>query len=133
VETTISRKAGGVVFSPLDYPGIGPVRFFAENQKYLFLRTVGRKRHSDRPEVNFESADPTREFFFILDQSDEQVLGPLSASEFETRITQLVSDLNWKRPRPFWPVLVLGLVAVTFVVFISVSAFVLTRVKQKQE
>ena len=131
VETVIARKAGGIVFSPLDYSGIGPVRFFAENDRYLFLKTVGRKRYSDRPENDFEGADSTKQFLFILDQSSEQVVGPLSVSEFEDRTSQQVSDLDWKRPRPIWPLFIRGLATIGLLVLICASAFVLRKMPTK--
>ena len=111
--------------------GIGPVRFFAENDRYLFLKTVGRKRYSDRPENDFEGADSTKQFLFILDQSSEQVVGPLSVSEFEDRTSQQVSDLDWKRPRPIWPLFIMGLATIGLLVLICASAFVLRKMPTK--
>ena len=78
VETVITAAGGSIIFSPLDYDGIGPIRAYADDSGYLILRTVGRE---NRPEA-LEGPIENQTWYFTIDRSTDIVEGPFSPEIF---------------------------------------------------
>ena len=94
-ETVISRSSR-VVFSPLDYPEVGPIKNYCLTPEALFLQTVGRKRVSSNPKNTFEGPDRSRTFFFLIDRSSDVVAGPLDENQFLSATQQNSRTIQWQ-------------------------------------
>ena len=94
VETVITAAGGSIIFSPLDYEGIGPIRAYADDSGYLILRTVGRE---NRP-VAFERPIENQTWYFTIDRSTDIAEGPFSPEIFAAD-ARFSSNLAWSSSR----------------------------------
>ena len=101
IETGVcAANSGGVIFTPLDYPNVGPVVELSTNKSHIFLRNVGRKNRSLFLGDTLEEIDETKSFFFVIDKSDDSTTGPLSLAEFNTHNSVvLAKPIQWREPR----------------------------------
>jgi len=136
VDTVIAEKSGEVVFSPLDFPKVGPIELLAKEENLLFIKTCGRKRrYPGQVNSNSEMPDFSREYYFVIDQSrrvrgpfgyEVKVLGPFDAETIQLQTGRDLKDLNWFSPYRNFDTTTL-LIAVLFLI-LAVGAFAIFRI-----
>ncbi len=94
VDTVISNPDGEGVFTPYDFPGVGPIVEYAFVRGNLLLHTCGRKRPEGE---TLDLPDPDRHYFFIIRASESSVSGPFS-SEILGSCIPSGSTVAWLRP-----------------------------------
>ena len=96
VETVIEDSSGAIVFSPMDYQGIGPITHYCFTDNLLILKTAGREI---RNSAVFEKPDFDKTYYFSI-PSMGKVSGPFSKSDVERHLNlESVDVLPWKKPR----------------------------------
>ncbi|WP_339910494.1 hypothetical protein [Symmachiella dynata] len=90
---------GSVIYSPDRGGQSGPVNGYIVAPHHIFLRTTGQKARNNFPGDGFPLADPSVEYFFVVDRSDNALDGPLTLDEFnaDPNVASL-SSVDWKVP-----------------------------------
>jgi len=127
------------IYSP-DRGGLsGPVSGYIVAPRHIFLRTTGQKARNKFPGDDFALADPSVEYFFVVDRSDNALRGPLTLDEFnaDPNVASL-SSVDWKIPanpysgRMFWLFCVIMFLylalPIIFVISIVLVIFKITRI-----
>jgi len=93
INTVVSPpNTGNVTFSPLNYPGVGPIVEYAATDSFVFLRTLGRN--------GANAVDETSEYFFLIDTASDTVRGPFSRAQFQGDAdVASAGPLKWRTPR----------------------------------
>jgi hypothetical protein len=98
VGTSKANVCTGIILSPTDYNGVGPVVAYITTDKLILTKNIGA-------EGDYGAyLDTSKNFYFIISKTNNNVTGPLSKTEFDRNpsITAL-GQLNWKRPlNPHW-------------------------------
>jgi len=131
VETVVEDYSGAIVFSPMDYEGVGPITHYANNEGVLILRTAGREIINS---AVYEKPLFDIEFFFVV-RGSGKISGPLTGLSDAADFDGLrISSLEWKRTRRLSPVLVSIAILLFFVALAALTCGViwLTRGKQRQ-
>lgn len=129
IETVVSSPDGNGLFSPSDYPDVGPVQAYAVTESAIFLRACGLK---DRPDGLWE-VDKTRDFYFVIRTRDDAITGPMSATEFRQHHMVAGSDPNWEEfVNPIGTVLVVMFVSIIALPVGIVTAIFLFIEKRKE-
>ncbi|QDT49332.1 hypothetical protein Pan258_33810 [Symmachiella dynata] len=90
---------GSVIYSPDRGGQSGPVTGYIVAPHHIFLRTTGQKARNHFPGDTFPLADPSVEYFFVVDRSDNALHGPLTLDEFNADSNvALLSSVDWKIP-----------------------------------
>ena len=109
VDTVIEDSTGSVVFSPMNYSGIGPITYYSFNDGMLVLKNAGREIRNSNV---YEKPDFSQTFYFTI--SGGEVSGPFSkVAAVEKLNIDSLDNLEWRRPRPLAPlVIVVGILVI---------------------
>jgi hypothetical protein len=129
VETVICPPgSSSIIFSPCDFPNVGPVQEYATAPSFISLKTLGRKRRSESPADTYEVIDDTAEFYFLIYTIDHSITGPLSISQFQKHAdVKSAGPLNWTRPRNSSATMMLGILALASLLAVGVVAWLFLR------
>tara|TARA_R110002096_G_scaffold96673_2_gene215694 strand:+ start:529 stop:1113 length:585 start_codon:yes stop_codon:yes gene_type:complete len=95
----LGDEDGFVIYAPEKGGKSGPISGYIVTPDRILLRTTGQKPRNNFPGDTFVLADPSVEYFFIVDRSDEALRGPLTLPEFKADPhVALLSDLIWTIP-----------------------------------
>ena len=90
---------GGIIFSPYDYNKVGPIWNYSTTNNYIFLKTIGltgRLQNND----SIPHFDLGTENYFIVDKSNNDVIGPLTRSELiSNKYFRSSKALEWRHPK----------------------------------
>jgi hypothetical protein len=127
---------GSVIYSP-DWGGqSGPVTGYIVAPHHIFLRTTGQKARNHFPGDTFPLADPTIEYFFVVNRSDNALDGPLTLEEFnaDPNVASL-SSVDWKIPanphpwgKPWWFFVIIFLYLVSPILLIILIVLVISKI-----
>ena len=93
-------NSSSVIFSPFDYPKVGPIREFATTDSFVFLHTLGRKPRNLFAGDAFEEIDDSIDFYFIIATRNDSVAGPFSFAQFQNHAdTKSAAAINWRTPQ----------------------------------
>lgn len=120
----------------------GPITHYIVSPSHIFLRTTGQKFRNKFAGDTFVYADPSIEYFFIVDLSDNSLRGPLTAGEFSADPNGgALRTPNWivpKNPHPerayAGQLLFLGFAVMFFgvpILFLVLLIFVLYRLVRR--
>lgn len=127
VETVIANKSGEAVFTPMDYPGVGPIQFLADDGMNLLLKTAGRKRmYPGEKNRRLEMSDPTKEFYFIVKFNDE-VMGPFDEDEFQSVISKNIDEIEWSSPNEAGMVFYVTIAFIFLIIVAGITAVIVLR------
>ncbi len=86
---------GNIIISPHQFPGIGPITRYSQEDSIIFVETNEAKEQS--------KVDSRKKYYFIvsIDESGApETIGPLSDAEFGSHvIARQYSPINWRRPQ----------------------------------
>ena len=101
VETVICPpNSSSIIFTPYDYPKVGPIKEFATTNSFIFLRTAGRKLRNRFAGDTYEEVDDNATFYFIIATPRDTVAGPFSFAKFQNHAdVKSTGKLNWESPR----------------------------------
>lgn len=125
VDTVVEDSSGRIVFSPMDYQGIGPITHYSFIDGTLVIQTAGREiRNSDF----YEKPDFGKTYYFAILISSK-ASGPFSRTELEEQFSiQSIRELDWKRPRRMTPfVFGVGLFAIFAFAIVLASVIVMQQ------
>ena len=123
IETCICLKNGTVVFSPMLYRGIGPVKYYAKTGGHLVLQTMGR---GTLPGNGHETHISTDEWYFVIDYADDRVEGPISKSDFYSD-SRFKSGLNWQSTIHPLGYLLMALISILGLCMLGVSGWLIWK------
>jgi len=113
--------------------GVGPVNKYINAPGYILTRNLGRISVIADNGDEREDIDTSKQYYFVVNKTTDEVKGPLSESEFLARPEIVaLAPLDWQHPTnpngfP-WPITLLivfvALVAVTSVALIFASPFI---------
>lgn len=100
VDVGISKANGKLILYPDKYDNVGPVVQYITTSNYILTKNLGRRPRNAFSGDIFQDIDPSKEFFFIIIKGTDEVIGPLSESEFSKR-TEIASLglLDWRIPK----------------------------------
>ena len=105
-EVCLGGTDRSLLICPSDFPGqVGPLLDYAVADSVVATRHSGVRPDPRNPSL--PAADETIEWFFLVDRTSRQPLGPFSRADFD-RHRLRPSQLNWQQPHNpnFWrPVL----------------------------
>lgn len=105
LDVGLSKRGGSIIVSPTDYDGVGPIVSYANKEKFVFTRNIGTKDRHLVAGDPFQDLDHTNEFYFIVSKEDDEVIGPLSETDFVNHPNVLsVNAIDWHVPKNpnFW-------------------------------
>ena len=116
----------------------GPISAYIVSPTHIFLRTTGQKRRNKFAGDTYVYADSSIEYYFVVDRSDNSLVGPLTAAEFSADPNgSTLGNPNWITPKNPHPELAyagqLMFLAITAVIFggpiflIGLAIFVIYR------
>ncbi|MEW5894824.1 MAG: hypothetical protein AB1650_03540 [Candidatus Omnitrophota bacterium] len=92
-------KGGLLVFNPRDFGGVGPVENYQMRDRFILLKTKGRKDRNLFEGDTFQNVDYETEYYFVLRKTDDSVLGPFNEAQFEKRLADLnIATGEWIKP-----------------------------------
>jgi uncharacterized membrane protein len=105
MDVCIGKEDGSLILYPDKYNNVGPVIRYITSPEFIFTKNLGRKPRNLFDGDTFQDIDSSQEFFFIISKGTDEVVGPLSASQFHSRpeVASLAS-LDWQIPKNpnFW-------------------------------
>ena len=108
-DINIANSKNIILIGPSENDAVGPVVAYSTTERFIFTRNFGKKPRNLFEGDTFTNIDPDREFYFVLTKGTDEVAGPLTKQEFESRPeTKAVSQIKWLAPKNpnFWlPVL----------------------------
>lgn len=137
-EIGLGDADGSVIYSPHSHSGgqAGPVTGYIVAPRHIFLRTTGQKARNAFSGNTLLFADPSVEYFFVVDRSDNALDGPLTLDEFnaDPNVASL-SSVDWKIPanphpwgKPWWFFVIIFLYLVLPILFIILIVLVISKV-----
>ena len=82
----------------------GPIIGYVVSPTHIFLRTTGQKPRNKFAGDTYVYADSSVEYFFVVDRSDNSLVGPLTTAEFSADPNgAALGNPNWivpKNPHP---------------------------------
>jgi hypothetical protein len=81
-----------------DYDQVGPIVAYAVSKDHIFTHNLGRKFASgETPDDNLGSIDRSKDFYFVVDRSSGEVVGPLKQSTFKQhQAVQPHAPIDWQ-------------------------------------
>lgn len=101
-DVCLGATDGTLLDCPEGWPGhVGPLVGYAVGEAYIATRHTGVKPNRRNPDL--PDADPAVEWFFLVQRSTNEVIGPLDKAAFD-KDTRRPSSLDWRTPRNpnFW-------------------------------
>ncbi|GAB5405733.1 MAG: hypothetical protein Aurels2KO_39640 [Aureliella sp.] len=78
----------------------GPIIGYIVSPTHIFLRTTGQTPRNRFAGDTYVYADSSVEYFFVVDRSDNSLVGPLTAAEFSADPNgAALGDPNWIAPK----------------------------------
>ena len=109
LDVGIAEKDGNVILFPQDYYNIGPVVRYQITTEYILTKNKGSKDRNLFEGDDFKEIDHSKNFFFIIQKSDNSILGPYKEIEFKNvakekniEIKEWIVPKNSNYWRPFW-------------------------------
>lgn len=96
LDVGIGMNDGGLILSPRDYEGVGPIVKYSVTEDLIFARNLGRMDRNLFDGDTYQEIDYGKEYYFIILKDTKQVLGPLNKEAFMGKASALgVTDIDW--------------------------------------
>ncbi|WP_153559504.1 hypothetical protein, partial [Roseimaritima sediminicola] len=100
LDVCLGHSDGQLIYVPSDYAQTGPINAYNVTPTHIFLHTHGRTPRNLFEGDTFENVDPSQQFFFVLDKSDDRLTGPFTIAEFQKQPgVPAEENLQWTEPR----------------------------------
>ena len=79
--------------------GVGPVSKYINAPGYILTRNLGRMKVTNDNGDEYEQVDTSKQYYFVVNKTTDEVKGPLSESEFLARPEIVaLAPLDWQHP-----------------------------------
>jgi len=100
LDVCLGHNDGSLIYVPDNHAETGPIVAYNVTSTHIFLRTLGRSPRNLFKGDTFEEIDSCRQFFFVLDKSNDDLAGPFSLADFQAHpVVASLGDIEWIEPR----------------------------------
>ena len=105
LDVLLRKTNGPLLINPDEYNKVGPIVRYINTPDYIFTMNYGKKIRNLFEGDTFQDVDSEQSYFFILKKGNDEITGPLSQQEFETRPeVAALMPISWQVPKNpnFW-------------------------------